>query len=148
MCRLARESGVSRLNSDERSPWLAVCRCPFVSAPSWSSRRAMVRQEAALGLQVRRHEHELGRARLVGPVDPAHPLHAPRAAPARLDAVEHAALLVLGREVGVVAPAGAPGLAEDEDPALARHELVGLGVARPPGPPLLDDLLDAVDGLA
>ena len=104
-------------------------------------------QEAALGFQVRGHEHELGRARLVGPVDPAHALYAPRAAPARLDAVEDAALLVLGREIGVVAPARSASLAEHEHPALARHELVGLRVACSPRAALFYHLFHAIDGL-
>ncbi len=102
-------------------------------------------QEAALRLEVRRDEHELGRARLVRPVDAAHALHAPRAAPSRLDAVEHAALLILGCEIRVVAAARSAGLAEDEHPATACHELVRLGVARPPRAALLDGLVDAVD---
>ena len=34
LCKLALDNGVSRLNSDDKSPWLAVCRWPLVSAPS------------------------------------------------------------------------------------------------------------------
>ena len=80
-------------------------------------------------------------------MNPAHALHAPSTAPAGLDAVQHTALLIARREVGVVAPPRAAGMAEDEDAALARHELVGLGVAASPGPALFHDLLDAIDGL-
>src|SRR5690606_21077341 len=65
------------------------------------------------------------------------------ARPTGLDAVEHALLLVLCREVGVVAPPRAAGLGEDEDALLPGHEGVDVGVALRAVPPFFNDLLHA-----
>ena len=64
---------------------------------------------------------------LMGAVGTSKPLDCAVGAPARLQQEMHPALLVLGVQTGVIRPARAAGIREDEDALGTSHEGIGIG---------------------
>ena len=84
-------------------------------------------EKALLGLHVRRDRPEQRRLRLVGAVGAAQALDGGIRLPAGLEQVVNPQPAIPRRQLGMVAPARAAGIAEDEDTLGVIHEGGGLG---------------------
>ena len=85
------------------------------------------REEALLAAHVRGDRPEEGRLRLIGAVRAAKTLNCCIRAPAGLQQIMDALSLVLHAAIGMVAPAGAARIGEDQDALVVIHEGLRLG---------------------